>query len=98
VAYSRSGYVGTLHALISHELEGSGRYRSAAEIARLYTALGQKSAALEWLERARDDHDSCVVFLMQTSDFDSVRADARFTRILRVTGRNPAPLGFITED
>jgi len=44
------------------------------------------------------DHDSCVVFLRQTSDFDSVRADARFTRILSVTGRDPAPLGCITED
>jgi len=88
VAYSRSGYAGTLRARIAHELQSSGRYRSASEIARLYTVLGQKNAALEWLEKARDDRDSCVVFMTATSDFDPIRADARFIRVFNTTGRD----------
>jgi DNA-binding winged helix-turn-helix (wHTH) protein/tetratricopeptide (TPR) repeat protein len=88
-AYSRSGYAGTLRELIRHQLRdrASEHYGSAAEIARLYSALGQKRAALDWLEKARDDHDSLVVFLTTTSDFDPVRRDNRFAQLLSATGR-----------
>jgi DNA-binding winged helix-turn-helix (wHTH) protein/tetratricopeptide (TPR) repeat protein len=88
-AYSRSGYAGTLRELIRHQLRDRAgeHYGSAAEIARLYSALGQKRAALDWLEKARDDHDSLVVFLTTTSDFDPVRRDNRFAQLLNATGR-----------
>jgi len=88
-AYSQSGYAGTLKELIRHQLrDRAGEHcGSAAEIARLYSVLGQKRAALDWLEKARDDHDSLVVFLTTTSDFDPVRRDKRFVQLLNTTGR-----------
>jgi DNA-binding winged helix-turn-helix (wHTH) protein/tetratricopeptide (TPR) repeat protein len=63
-----------------------------AGLARVYErlgriVLGQKRAALDWLETARDDHDSLVVFPTTTSDFDPVRGDTRFVQLLNTTGR-----------
>jgi tetratricopeptide (TPR) repeat protein len=88
-AYSRSGYAGTLRELVRHQLQdrANEHYGSAAEIARLYSALGQKRAALDWLEKARDDHDSLMVFLTTTPDFDPLRRDNRFAQLLNATGR-----------
>ena len=88
-AYSRSGYAGALKELITHELRGrvGDHYGSAAEIARLYTALGERRDALDWLEKARDDRDSCMVFMTAASEFDTIRQDARFVRLLDATGR-----------
>jgi hypothetical protein len=75
--------------LVRHQLQdrANEHYGSAAEIARLYSALGQKRAALDWLEKARDDHDSLMVFLTTTPDFDPLRRDNRFAQLLNATGR-----------
>jgi len=64
---------------------GTAHYSSAAEIARVYSALGKRHDALDWLEKARDDRDSYMVFLTVTSEFDA--GDARFVRLLDATGR-----------
>jgi hypothetical protein len=45
--------------------------------------LGDKDRALEWLERAYQEHDAQLVFWIRISPaLDGVRSDPRFTALL----------------
>ena len=90
-AYAASGYRGVLKTQIQQELEkrSRGQYESAAEIAWDYLALGRKAEALEWLQQAYDDHDSCAVFITASADFDTLRNDVRFEGLSRRAGFIP---------
>ncbi len=59
------------------------QYVSPTGIARIYTALGEKEAALEWLEKACEDHSTELVWLKIDSNFDPLRSEERFKNILR---------------
>jgi DNA-binding winged helix-turn-helix (wHTH) protein/tetratricopeptide (TPR) repeat protein len=86
--YAKSGYRGVLIRRIQLELEerSKGRNGSALEIASNYLALGQRSEALDWLQKAYEDHDSCAVFETASVDFDALRNDIRFEQLSRRTG------------
>jgi DNA-binding winged helix-turn-helix (wHTH) protein/tetratricopeptide (TPR) repeat protein len=87
-AYTRSGYRGLLVRRIQLELEerSKGRNGSAAELASNYLALGQKSDALNWLQKAYEDRDSCAAFETASVDFDALRDDDRFEQLSKRTG------------
>jgi tetratricopeptide (TPR) repeat protein len=56
---------------------------SSFYVALVYTCLGQKDQAFEWLEKAYEEHD---VYLSQLKVFpllDSLRSDARYKAILK---------------
>jgi tetratricopeptide (TPR) repeat protein len=61
------------------------RQGSPAGIGVIYAALGDRDAALRWLETAYSEHDSWVTFLKVDAVFDTLRADARFTALLEKT-------------
>ncbi|MCM3878229.1 MAG: tetratricopeptide repeat-containing serine/threonine-protein kinase [Thermoanaerobaculia bacterium] len=62
------------------------RYVSPWGLASIYARLGEAGAALEWLERAYDEHDSTLVWLKVHPRFDALRTDPRFTALLEKMG------------
>lgn len=52
----------------------------------LYTLLGQKEEALKWLEMAYAEHAAEIVLVKTSAVFDPLRADPRFSQLLRRAG------------
>jgi hypothetical protein len=46
--------------------------------ALVYTGLGRKNEAFEWLEKARTGHDASFPFLRHDPRFEPLRSDPRF--------------------
>jgi len=61
---------------------------SAAELAILYTGLGDKEGALAALERAYAAHDPQMQYLKVEPSYDTLRGDRRFQDLLRRIGLN----------
>ena len=55
-------------------------------MARIYTELGDKDRAFEWLEKAYEERDSLLVFLNAAPIFDSLRSDPRFASLVERIG------------
>jgi serine/threonine protein kinase/Tfp pilus assembly protein PilF len=52
-------------------------------IARIYFVLGEDDKGFQWLEKACDEHDSMLREINLTPEFDRIRSEARFKRILK---------------
>jgi tetratricopeptide (TPR) repeat protein len=59
------------------------RYVSPVYFARIYTGLGQKDQALEWLERGYAVRDPHMEVIAVEPTFESLRSDSRFIDLLR---------------
>jgi len=59
------------------------RYVSAYHRAAIYSGLGDKDLALEWLSRAHDERSGLLIYLNVEPVFDNVRSDPRFAELLR---------------
>lgn len=55
-------------------------------IAEMYSRLGQKDEAFEWLEKAYAHHDDGLVRLKEELGYDNLRADPRYADLLRRVG------------
>jgi hypothetical protein len=55
-------------------------------LARDYAELGDRDAALAALARSYQDHDIEALWLLTDPELDSLRADARFQRLIRAVG------------
>jgi TolB-like protein len=74
-------------AKIVEELGESGhRYVSPYNVARSYGAIGDKQRALEWLERAYQEHNPDLIELAREPSFASLRADAKFRDLMTRIG------------
>jgi len=62
------------------------KYVSPYLIAEIYAGLGEKDQALEWLEKACDEHATSVIFLKVEPSFDDLRSDPRFQEMVRRIG------------
>ena len=60
-------------------------YASPVWIAILYLGLGDRPAAIEWLQRACEDRDGWLR-IIKTPFFDELRGMPEFTRVLKVLG------------
>ena len=58
----------------------------AVRIATIYTALGAKDLAFEWLEKGFQERDNWMLDLTVGDEFDALRSDARFNDLLRRAG------------
>jgi TolB-like protein/DNA-binding winged helix-turn-helix (wHTH) protein/Tfp pilus assembly protein PilF len=65
------------------------RYVSSFPRALICAGLGEDDRALEWLERAFQEHSSGMVTLKVDPRLDPLRQDARFTNLLRRVGLTP---------
>ena len=59
------------------------RYVSPVYMAHIDLLLGDRGRALDWLERAYEEHSWDLVFLKETPAWDPLRSDPRFTELLR---------------
>jgi len=82
--YAALGQSGEARKLLD-ELQGLSRQRYVSAISRavIYIGLGEKDAAFKWLERACQEHDPWLGWLNADPIFDSLRADRRFTELLK---------------
>ncbi len=62
------------------------QYVSAYSIAEVYTGLGEKDRALEWLGKAFEEQSGDMVYLKVEPRMDGLRSDARFQALLRRMG------------
>ena len=61
-------------------------YTSSYDIALRYSGAGDKGLALDWLERAYDEHSSGMVAIDADVLFDNIRNEPRFLELRRKVG------------
>jgi TolB-like protein/Flp pilus assembly protein TadD len=69
-----------------HKLTSPGSSVSPFDIAWVYLGLGQKDAALTWMERALAERCNPLVYQMIEPALDPLRSDPRFQALLRHIG------------
>lgn len=57
------------------------RYVAASLLARVHLASGQPDAAMDWLNRAVDEHDPELIYLRVRSEYDALRQDPAFSQL-----------------
>lgn len=57
-------------------------HEGATVVALIYTGLGEKEAAFEWLEKAFEARDTALLSLKCSPHWDTIRADERFQSLL----------------
>ena len=84
-ALAASGDQAGARALLA-EVEERGRteYVPAFEVARVHAALGDRDAALRWLERAAEERAHSIAFLTVDPAFAGLRSDSRFEALVRL--------------
>ncbi|PYX97272.1 MAG: hypothetical protein DMG63_14865 [Acidobacteria bacterium] len=73
------------------EAESASRYISPVDLAGIYTALGDRDRALTLLETALQQHNGALLYLPQRIEFESLRGEPRFARMLREVGAPGGP-------
>lgn len=58
-------------------------YSLAMTMARANAHLGERDAAIEWLEKAHQEDDVAFLYLKVSPDWDNLRSDPRFQDLLR---------------
>ena len=82
--YAASGEKEDAENMVELLLEKSAEeYVSPFWIAAVYTGLGEKNKAFNWLEKAYHEKDCYMVFLKVIPIFDSLRSDQRFIALLK---------------
>jgi len=86
-AYTSSGWKGYVRKRLEQHKELAKRqYVRPFGFASAYARLGEKDQALQWLEKACDEHEVYVTSLKVNPVWDSLRSDPRFTNLLRRIG------------
>ena len=62
------------------------RYASSLYFAAIYTGLGEKSTALDWLDRAYRERNDRLLYLGLDPIADPLRSEPRFTQLLHKVG------------
>ncbi len=86
-ACAKAGKSAEARAFLKKLQERSKRgYVPAYDLAVVHLALGEKEAALQWLQRAYDEHDWGLIVLAVEPRLDPLRSDPRFQGLLRKVG------------
>ena len=86
-ASAKAGKSAEARAFLKKLQERSKRgYVPAYDLAVVHLALGEKEAALQWLQRAYDEHDWGLVVLAVEPRLDPLRSDPRFQGLLHKVG------------
>jgi TolB-like protein/DNA-binding winged helix-turn-helix (wHTH) protein/tetratricopeptide (TPR) repeat protein len=82
--YGLQGRKEEAEALI-RELKETARHRyvSGFFFAEAYVGLGQRDEAINWLERAYEEHDQWMVFANSYPGLDRLRSEPRFQALMR---------------
>jgi len=85
-AFAKSGIKGFCQKLIDLSKADPEEEQDRVGIGEMYSRLGQKDEAFEWLEKAYTHHDDGLVRLKEELGFDNLRSDPRFADLLRRVG------------
>jgi TolB-like protein/Tfp pilus assembly protein PilF len=75
-----------LKALAELQCLAQTRYVSSLYFAAIYTGLGEKAAAMDWLDRAYQERNDRLVYLGVDPIADPLRSEPRFTQLLQSIG------------
>ena len=85
--FRASGWNGALtQAIATLETRRKTRYYSSYMIARLYSDVGDKEHAFQWLDTAYREHDGLLINLKTEFQWDPIRSDPRFAELIRKVG------------
>jgi tetratricopeptide (TPR) repeat protein len=85
--FQKSGYSGVLRKYLEYlHQQAQFRYISPIDFAAIYVQLGEAETALDWLEKAVDDHSMYVTLLKVRPAWRPLRSSPRFTNLLRRVG------------
>ena len=83
ITYARLGKKEEARHVIEKMIElARTKYYAGDSIAAAYAALGEKDAALQWLNRAADEHSGGIHVIGVGHDYDTLRNDPRFSQVL----------------
>jgi tetratricopeptide (TPR) repeat protein len=86
-AYAVAGMESEARKILDEMVELSEtRYVSSLWIAAIYSGLNEKDSALEWLEKAYEEHFEVLIFIHIAPPFFPLRDDPRFTELLEKVG------------
>lgn len=71
-----------MESIVKELSDSAHRYVSPYNIARVYGAIDDKQRALEWLERAYQEHNPDLIELTREPCFASLRSDAKFRELV----------------
>jgi tetratricopeptide (TPR) repeat protein len=74
-----------------HRLQETSRERHVSPywLSLVHMALGERGAALEWLERGIEERDVWMIWLKVEPRFDPLRSEGRFHELLQRIGLQP---------
>lgn len=85
--YACLGRKAQARRILKQLIEQSERfYVSGTVIAEVYAGMGENESALEWLNKAFDEHSISIVGLKVNTRYDCLRSDRRFQHLLRRVG------------
>ena len=85
-AYALAGRARDARTLLDELTSAGKRYTPTYEIALVHAALGERAAALDWLDRAYEERSHSIVFLGVDPGLDPVRKEPRFTAMMSKVG------------
>jgi DNA-binding SARP family transcriptional activator/TolB-like protein/Tfp pilus assembly protein PilF len=85
-AYAAAGRHGDARTLLYRVSASQPHYIPSFEVAKVHLALGDRDAALEWLERAYEQRSHSMAFLKVDPQLAALQTDARFRELLRRVG------------
>jgi adenylate cyclase len=90
-AYAMAGDLKSARKMLAEldQMAVQGSFASQTSKAMVYVALGERESALDALERARDQNDASLIWLIVDPRFDPIRTEPRFQKLVRAQGRFP---------
>jgi len=86
-AYVQAGDVTKAEAVLAELLDQARQSFSVPlPLAVLYTAMGRKEEAFEWLNRAADARDTILCYIQVMPTFDPLRDDPRYRQLIERMG------------
>jgi TolB-like protein/DNA-binding winged helix-turn-helix (wHTH) protein/Tfp pilus assembly protein PilF len=86
-AYAAGGYRVALNRWLDDLKDrGKSHYVSPMKFAQLYSRLGLRDQAMEWLEKAYDQRSGPLVYIAVDPRYDGLRTDPRFQDLVRRMG------------
>jgi TolB-like protein/Tfp pilus assembly protein PilF len=85
---AKSGWKPALKNVLATMLRelAAGKYVSAYDVAELQLAVGEDDKAIQWLEKAVEEHANQVIFLHLDPRFERLHSNPRFQNLLRRVG------------
>jgi tetratricopeptide (TPR) repeat protein len=82
--YGQSGRAAEARRILAELIDSrtAKQYISPFHIALVYVGLGENAKALEWLDRAEQERDPFVIYIQVDPNFDSLRGDPRFAKLI----------------